>query len=298
MAISTDIFDGVNLAQLPAPQLVEPLDFDTVKDAIITDFIALFPEYSALSPADPVIKEIELLAYRELLLRQRVNEAGVARLLAFATGADLDHLAASVDLYRKEIVLANPSLGIAAVMESDDELRARVQRAPEGYSVAGPTGAYLAKALEADDDVRFASLVSPNPMEIVITIQSYSNGGIASPALVAKVLSYLSPDDVRPLGDFLTVQAATPVDYSLDAPLFLYDGPDAARVIATAQQNWLVYRTANERLGNDITVSAVHAAIHVPGVQRVGGNFATIPIGPNEFARCTDSNITFGGRDA
>ncbi len=298
MAISTGIFDGVNLAQLPAPQLVETFAPETLRVAVIADFVALYPEFNALTPADPAIKELELLAYRELLLRHRVNEAGLSRMLAFATGGDLDHIAAHYFLTRKTIVAADPATNAPAVLESDDDLRARVQRAPEGWSVAGPVGGYISRAMQADDDVRFASAISPEPCEIVVTVQSYSGGGVPSAALIAAVNAFLSEEDARPLGDRLTVQAAAPVDYTINAALYLYDGPDTALVLSAATAALALYRAKNERLGNDITLSGVMAALHVAGVQRVElSGFVPLIIGPHQFARATALNIVFGGRD-
>lgn len=45
---------------------------------------------------------MEVCAYRELLLRQRINQAAKSNLLAFATGTDLDNLGALYDVERKE----------------------------------------------------------------------------------------------------------------------------------------------------------------------------------------------------
>ena len=298
MVISTGIFDGVDLSQLPAPQLVETFDPESLRVAVIADFVALYPEFNALTPADPAIKELELLAYRELLLRHRVNEAGLSRMLAFATGADLDHIAAHYGVTRKTITPADPATNTAAVMESDDDLRARIQRSPEGWSVAGPAGAYIMAAMQADDDVRFAAVTSPEPCDIVVTVQSYSGGGIPSAALVSHVGAFLSEEDRRPMGDRLIVQAAEPVDYVINATLYLFDGPASGLVIAAASAALALYRAKNERLGNDITLSAVMAVLHVEGVQRVElADFVPLTIAPHQFARATAVNIAFGGRD-
>ena len=59
------------LAGLPTPQVLETLRFETVFDALLRDFQVRYPQYSALLASDPVIKLIEVAAYRELLLRAR-----------------------------------------------------------------------------------------------------------------------------------------------------------------------------------------------------------------------------------
>ncbi len=46
--------------------------------------------FSGLVESDPAMKVLEVAAWRELLLRQRINEAVKGNLLKFATGEDLD----------------------------------------------------------------------------------------------------------------------------------------------------------------------------------------------------------------
>ena len=53
--------------------------------------------FTALVESDPAWTILEVAAYRELLLRQRINDASRAVMLAFATGADLEHLGQSVE---------------------------------------------------------------------------------------------------------------------------------------------------------------------------------------------------------
>src|SRR3546814_19943147 len=78
---------------------------------------------------------------------------------AYATGADLDNLAALLGVTRFELEPGDSVLGIPAVMESDSDLRRRLVLAPEGYSVAGHEGAYIFHALSAHPDVLDASAI-------------------------------------------------------------------------------------------------------------------------------------------
>ena len=103
-----------DLASLPPPQSIEELSFERIFAEMLQDFRARYPQYSALLASDPAIKLLEVAAYRELLLRARINDAARASLLAFADGADLDHLAAFYGVTR----LAG---------EGDDALRRRVR---------------------------------------------------------------------------------------------------------------------------------------------------------------------------
>ncbi|PJN94872.1 baseplate assembly protein, partial [Amaricoccus sp. HAR-UPW-R2A-40] len=89
-------FGAIDLSRLPPPDVVERLDFETILGAMKADLIARAPD---LAPAlalesEPAVKILEVAAYRELLLRARINDAARAVMIATATGADLDHLAA------------------------------------------------------------------------------------------------------------------------------------------------------------------------------------------------------------
>ncbi|MCC5807243.1 MAG: baseplate J/gp47 family protein [Opitutales bacterium] len=126
----------IDLSQLPPPDVVEPLDFEAVFAAMLADLRERDPEFDALVESDPAYKILQTAAYRELLIRQRVNDAGRAVMLAYATATDLDNLAAL--------------LGVARLPgESDTALRRRAQLSLEGFSTAGPRGAYMFHSLSA-----------------------------------------------------------------------------------------------------------------------------------------------------
>ena len=214
MAASSDSFTGVDLSRLPAPAVIEQLDFETLLAQAKAQFLLIWPEFSANLESDPVVKLLELFCYRELVLRQRVNDAAHAVMPAYALGSDLDQIAAGFGVERFILDPGNPLLGIAPTYESDTDFRRRMVLGPEGFSVAGPAGAYIFHALSADGDVRDASVESPDPGEVVVTILSRTGTGEASPALLATVNAKLNSDTIRPLTDLVTVQSATIVPFA------------------------------------------------------------------------------------
>ncbi|ADO10846.1 Baseplate assembly protein J (GpJ) [Pantoea vagans C9-1] len=150
----------IDLSQLPAPQIIEVPDFESLLAERKEALIALYPadEQAAMRrvlalESEPVVKSLQENTYREILLRQRINEAAQAVMVAYAIGSDLDQQAARNNVKRLTITPANPDAvpPVDAVMESDDALRVRVPEAFEGLSVAGPTGAYEFHAKSADD---------------------------------------------------------------------------------------------------------------------------------------------------
>ena len=91
---------SVDLSTLAAPSIVETLDFETIVAAMLADLQSRDTTFTALLESDPAYKVLEVCAYRELLMRQRVNDACNALLLAYATGTNLDQLGANSDLER------------------------------------------------------------------------------------------------------------------------------------------------------------------------------------------------------
>ncbi|EAM2931810.1 hypothetical protein CRW07_21260 [Salmonella enterica] len=169
----------IDLSQLPAPQIVDVPDFETLLAERKAEFVALHPkdEQEAVMrtlelESEPVTKLLQENAYRELLLRQRINEAAQAVMVAYAIGSDLDQLAANYNVKRLTVTPADNDAAppVAAVMESDEALRLRVPAAFEGLSVAGPTAAYEFHVRSADGRVADASATSPAPAEVVLTV--------------------------------------------------------------------------------------------------------------------------------
>ena len=292
-------YTAIDLSQVAAPLVVETIDFEVILAEMLADLQARLPAFTALVESDPAYKILEVAAYREVILRQRVNEAARAVMLAYATGTDLDNLASLLGVVRLVVAPGDPEAlpPVAAVMESDTDLRRRVQLSLEGFSTAGPSGAYIFHALSADGDVLDASAISPAPGDVLVSILSRTGNGAASPALQAAVEAALSAEDVRPLCDTVGVQSAEIVEYAITATLRFNPGPDSATILANAEAAAAAYAAAQHRLGLDVTLSGIYAALHQPGVARVdlaspAGNIA---ISLEQASYCTAITLTDGG---
>lgn len=272
-------FTPIDLAQLPTPDVIEQLDYEQILAERKAYAVSLWPAAQQAQIAatlalesEPLTKLLQESAYREMLLRQRVNEAALAVLLPFAKGADLEQIGARFNVARLVITPANPSAvpPVAAVMESDDSLRERIQMAMEGLSTAGPRNAYIFHARSADGRVADASCISPSPAEVVVTVQSALDDGTAEPELLAVVAAYLGDEDRRPVADRLTVQTAEVLPYSVTALLHLNTvGPEAEPIRAAAETRLAALVNQRRRLGLEVNRSALDAALHIEGVRRV-----------------------------
>lgn len=298
----------IDLSQLPAPDVVEALDYETLLAERKATLISLYPteQQDAVArtlalESDPVVKLLQENAYREVILRQRVNEAAKAVMVAYSLADDLDQLGANNGVTRLTLTAADEATlpPTDAVMESDDDYRVRIAAAFEGLSVAGPSGAYEYHAKSADGRVADASAISPSPACVTITVLAREGNGQAAADLLAVVDAALNDEDVRPVSDRVTVQSAEIIEYSIDATLYLYPGPEAEPIRAASEAKLAAFITAQARLGRDIRKSALYAALHVEGVQRVelAAPVADVVLDKTQAAYCTGYSITIGGSD-
>ncbi|MNQ43014.1 Baseplate J-like protein [compost metagenome] len=298
-------FVAIDLSQLPAPQIVEQLDYEQILAERKAYAISLWPAEEQAEIAarldmesEPLTKLLEENAYRETIWRQRVNEASVANMLALAKGSDLENLAANYNVKRLVIQPGNPSAvpPMPRLMESDDSLRERAQMAWEGLSTAGPRNSYIFHARAADGRVADATAESPSPAVVVVTVQALLGDGSAAPELLSIVNAYLSDDDRRPVADRLTVQSAAVVPYLVKAKLFLKtSGPESEPILAAAEQRLLAFVHQRRRLAMDVSESAIHAALHVEGVRKVAlENWVDIRATPYQAPYCTGITLTQG----
>jgi len=288
----------IDLTQLPAPNVVEALDFEAILATRKAHLVSLLPEAERAAvtallalESEPATKLLEENAYQETILRNRVNEAGKAVMLAFALDGDLDQLGANVNVARLVITPANPTAlpPVAAVMEDNDAYRLRIQEAPDGLSVAGPKASYEFHARSADGQVKDASATSPAPASVTVTVLANNATGIASAELLATVARALNAEDVRPLGDRLTVQAAQVIDYQIEATLFIGVGPEVPILLDAARANAVRVSQPRRPLGHSIYRSACSAAVHVEGVRKVvlTSPATDIELDATQAARCT-----------
>ncbi len=293
-------FSAIDLEKLPSPEVIESLDYENIYAEMLAELRIRWPDFTAEMESDPVVKVLEVAAYRELLLRARINDVSRSVMLAFSKKNDLEHLAAFFGVGRQEVSAGNPDVipPIPPIYESDDRLRQRTQLSLEGHSTAGPEGSYIFHALAADVRVKDVDVKSPVPGDVVVTILSTENIGIPSEDVLRSVRNRLNHDDVRPLTDRVTVNAGEVITYFIEAELFLFDGPDAEVVRQSAVDAMQTYVDSRHRLGHDIVLSGIYAALHQPGVQRVELSLPlqNIAVSPNRAAWNTNVDISIGGR--
>ncbi|PMN73154.1 baseplate assembly protein [Enterovibrio norvegicus] len=275
--------EGINLALLPPLDVVKQVDHE----AIIADVVARAGLENA-SPSDPAFRVTLANTYREVLLRQDANEQALGLTLAYATGPELDHIGATYYQHPD----GAPVLRLPG--EENDAYRTRLQKSPEGLSVAGPDGAYEYHARSAHPDVKGVAVDSPAPVEVVLSILSHSGTGEPPQSVLDAVTAYIKP--FRPMTDQVSVVGATVLPYRVTAAIYLKAGPDPELVRQAAEARLLAYLVAQHKLAGRVVESGAHAALTLEGVEEVRLTAWEDVIATKQQAPyCTGVTVSIGG---
>lgn len=281
----------INFANLPPPAIIETISAEAIIAEMVADvtarFVAAGISYDVGGlETDPVKIIIEAAAAREVNLRARINDAAKANLVKYATGTDLDNLAAFYDVVRLS-------------GELDPALQRRVIIAISGRSTGGPRDWYRSAAMRASVRVKDAAVyrVGTGP-DIRVAVLATDNFGEPDAALLAAVRNVVTADDVRVISDRVEVLAATSTTVNVSADIWLQ--PDAPQSIFAGLEAAL--RAALQKdggLGFNVTPSWLVAQLHQPGVHKVILQTPTsdVAVDANSAVRIGTVALTYKGRD-
>ena len=308
----------IDLSTVAPPDVVHPLDFEAVLLQIKAELVSRLPEAADVLEleSEPLTKLLEVMAYREVLLRQRVNEAARAVMLAYAVGTDLEQLGSNYGVVRL------PG-------ETDNRLRHRVQQAFNRLAAAGPSQAYRQHAMGVSADVRDVQVFSEAPGRVTVSVlapqlvaigdtdatsvaagialfgESQVNGKAYVPEpndgpLLRAVAAALSAEDVRPLTDHVVVRAPRLITYTVAAVLETLPGPDPALVLSRRRDALNAYLRSCQTQGCDVTRAAITAALVETAIKDVQLDqpAANVVAGPGEIAVCIGVSLTTRATDA
>jgi len=259
---------AIDLSKLPAPTAVEPLDVQAILAEALAELTLAHPDFANILPSDPAMTVLEVFAYREVLLRARINEAFKQCLLAYATGSNLDQLAALYGVERL-LVDAGDATAIPVIpptYEGDDAFRQRIVLSLDGHTTAGSVESYRYHALSASGAVADVGISSPSAGLVQVVVLSSEGDGVPDASLLATVSEALNADTVRPLCDTVQVLPVALLNYSVGATLQIGSGADASLVLATAQAAVDAYVASVKRVGATVALSGVYQALHQAGV--------------------------------
>lgn len=285
----------IDLSQLPQPDFITQQDYEALLADMRAELLTALPADQQESVAqtlalesEPLTKLLEMSAYRIMTERQAFNDRAARLMLAYATGAYLDHI--GVTYYQTQRLT-----GSGGEPESDTAYRRRLLLAFDGYSTAGARAAYIYHALSASGDVLDASVIGAHAGVVDVVVLSAQGDGTASEALIATVDAALSDETVRPLNDQVAVRSAEVVDYEIRATLTIREGPAKSVVAAAARDAVTAYADSRYRLGHRIVRDAVLAALWVDNVEHVELISPTVDIerAADQAARCTAIEVDY-----
>lgn len=278
----------INLESYPSPDVIEAISFEQILAEMQAELIRIFPAIEPTLALESALanKLLQVADYRELLVRARINDAAKANLLAFALGADLDHLAAFYDVVR----LAG---------EDDEAFRSRIVLAIQARSPAGGANWYKAAARRADVRIRDVAVYREDFWPIIhVAVLSRENNGIPDEAMLNAVTEIVTSDDVRPLNDTVVVEAAVRNTSNIEANVWLL--PSAPLTDLTPLETALRKAWDTETaIGFDLAPSWIEARLHLSGVQRIEMVSPTVPLvaPPGTAIAIGDIKLNYMGRD-
>lgn len=290
--------ETLDLDNLPAPQVIEEYKYETILARQRQTFMDEWAKVRAEHPDEALpAYDVELLetdpatignqaeTYRETLIRGRINDAAKANLLAYALGADLDHLAAFYGVVRM-------------ARETDARLKIRVILAIQGRSTGGTVERYKYVAMSASIDVEAVDVytVGKSPL-LHVAVFSTAVDGIATPQLLETVRRALNDPAVIMVNDTIEVQSGVLTVVNIEADYWLL--PEAADNTSVAMESSLRAAWASiQTLGRDLVPIWWMSRLMISGVHDVKpvSPLATV-VAPNSEAIAIGSiKLNFKGR--
>ena len=133
-------------------------------------------------------------------------------------------------------------------------------------------------------------------LDIIIS-QIDSQNGEATQELIGIVQQALDPEHVRPVCDRPIVKSSIASPYSINARLFVGKNAEDSLLLEAANIRIQSYIQKARKNGQSIRLSALYAALHVDGINRVviDAPASDIEIDVYQHPHCTATNITIGG---
>ncbi len=231
--------------------IIEPLNFEEIFSRMKEELISRDESFTALVESDSAMKVLEVAAWRELLLRQRINEAVKSNLLKFATGEDLDNLAEFYGGERQK-------------EEDDERFRKIIKAKIIGWSTGGSKEHYRYHALSADSRVKDALVESPIPGKVQVSILSTELSTLQE-ELLEIVKNQLNREDVRILTDTVEVVSCNMIEIDIHSKISI-KRPD---IIETVKKKFIEKFGTTKRLGWKVTRSWIIANLFMEGVENV-----------------------------
>lgn len=277
------------LIGLPDPTIIEELSFEVILAEMKADLIDRFPEISPVLALESsvAVKVMQVAAYRELLIRARINDAARANLLRYATVADLDHVGAN----------ASPPVA-RALSEDDERFRLRILLSAMARNV-GSIYRYRLIALSASTQVRDAiAYRNGRDPAVNVAVLSTEVDGVAGAPLLATVTAALNVPENRMVNGEIRVRSAVTAVVNIAAALTI-QAATPTTILAAAEAALRAAWATEGGLGRDLTLDWIKSRLLIPGVYGVAitAPLTSTVLPPYEAASIGTVTLTVAGEN-
>lgn len=202
-----------------------------------------------------------------------------------------------VDVIANNLSVTNLSVTRGGLdVEDDERLRARIRLAPEHFAVAGPRLAYRWQVLSTRQDIADVGIMSPAPGRV--NVYPLLQSGLPDDAALDLVRARLGDEKVRPLTDWVTVDAPTRVAYSVAVLVKGRQGAAESATVAAVSDSLTAYAARlRGTLGTDLVPSQwSERAQRIAGVYQVSVDQPVLRVlEANEWPDCDGVTVTWEG---
>lgn len=182
--------------------------------------------------------------------------------------------------------------------EDDDSYRDRIYSAPEGFSVAGPSGAYEYFARKYSPLVNDVKVTTPSDGVVDIRVL-LTDGKLPDASFIEKISEYLSAKERRPLTDKVQVSAPNIINYNIELSYYI-DSENIAQEaliksrIEAATEEYDKWQRS--KIGRDINPTELITKIRLAGAKRVDiVSPVYTSVNSSSVAVANIKTVTYGG---
>lgn len=289
---------AIDLSRLPAPDAIDPLDFETLFSAFRTRFLAVWDAARQADPSlpaydvgsletDPVVIVGQAWSYLRLLDHARVNDAVKAVLAPLAKGSNLDAVAARQNVERLETA--------PGISETDAQLLNRYllsfDRASAGSASRLLFDAYSAWPAMASAAVNgWAVHGRRGETDLVIS----GADGVTPSQNLAAVRAATTNDSAKPEAIGVFVLPAVKAPYTISQVIRVPVGPDAELVRLEAVARVKSAADSRTQIGGTVQRDLLAGAAYGPSIVGVEhlAPAGDIVASPYQIPVCSEIDIT------
>lgn len=154
---------------------------------------------------------------------------------------------------------------------TDDEFYELMRASQDAYSTAGSKGSYIYHAKSVSTEIADVVPIRPNDGEVALYVLM-NDGNIAGEEVKAAVLAACSPDDVRPLADYVTVEDPDIVTYDIELTYYIASTASKSSaeiqvLVNDAVKKYITWQSG--KLGRDINPDKLRDYLLDAGVKRI-----------------------------